>query len=49
MNKKEKSKLEKIYKDCVNLERKKDLTEYGAGQGDLCIVLLGKKKKAFKV
>lgn len=48
MNQKEREYLEEIYKDCINLERRKDLTEYGAGQGDLCILLLKKKRKSFK-
>ena len=49
MNKKEKAYLEKVYNDCVKLEKHKDLTEYGAGEGDLCIILLKKKKrKPFK-
>ena len=48
MNKREKELLEKIYKDCEKLERHRDLTEYGAGQGDLCIRLINKKRKAFK-
>ncbi|MCH7568644.1 MAG: hypothetical protein IIA87_04445 [Nanoarchaeota archaeon] len=48
MNKKEKKYLEEAYKDCVILEKKKDLTEYGAGMGDLCLRLLKKKRKQFK-
>ncbi len=48
MNRREKAKLEEIYRDCVDLERRKQLTEYGAGQGDLCITLLKKKRKQFK-
>jgi len=48
MDKQEKVYLEKIYKDCVNLEKKNDLTEYGAGEGDLCIILLKKKRNVFK-
>ena len=48
MNKGEKAKLEEIYRDCINLEGIKDLTEYGAGQGDLCIILLGKRRKPFR-
>lgn len=50
MNKKERKYLEEVYKDCVSLERRKDLTEFGAGQGMLCCILLKKKrKKPFKV
>ena len=45
MNKKERRYLEEIYKDCVNLERKKDLTEHGAGEGNLAARLLKKKRK----
>ena len=48
MNKKEKIRLEDTYRDCVQLERKNDLTEYGAGQGDLCAILLQKKRDFFK-
>lgn len=48
MNKKEREYLEEVYKDCLSLERRKDLTEYGAGQGDLCIMLLKKKRDVFK-
>ncbi|MCK4522242.1 MAG: hypothetical protein KAU20_06995 [Nanoarchaeota archaeon] len=48
MNKKERNKLEEIYKDCKSLERMKDLTMYGAGRGDLCIILLKKKRPVFK-
>ena len=47
MNKKEKSYLEETYKDCIKLEKKKELTGYGAGQGDICIILLKKKRKSF--
>jgi hypothetical protein len=47
MNKKEKAYLEKLFLDCVKLEKRKSLTEYGAGQGDLCICLLKKKRKPF--
>jgi hypothetical protein len=48
MNKKEREKLESIYKDCVQLEKTYNLTEYGAGRGDLCKNLLKKKRKLFK-
>ena len=48
MKRKEKKILEGIYKDTLRLEKKKDLTEYGRGQGDLCIILLKKKRKPFK-
>ena len=50
MNKQEKAYLEEVYRDCVSLERRKDLTEFGAGQGLLCSILLKKKRKRpFKV
>lgn len=45
MNKKEREYLEEVYQDCVSLERRKDLTEYGAGQGDMAAILLDKKRK----
>ncbi len=48
MNKKEKAYLEERFRDCVNLEKKNDLTEYGAREGDLCITLLKKKRKNFR-
>ncbi len=47
MNKKEREYLKEVYKDCIKLERKKDLTEYGAGMGDLALKLLNKKRKLF--
>jgi len=47
MNKKERDILEEIYRECVELEGKRDLTEYGAGQGDLCIRLLKKGRDVF--
>jgi len=40
MNKKEKQIIKKIYNDCLELEKKKDITEYGKGQRDLCKLLL---------
>ncbi len=49
MDKRERAKLEDIYRDCLSLERRKDLTEYGAGMGLMCIILLKKKRKLFKV
>ena len=48
MNKREKAHLEEVYKDCLVLERRKDLTEYGAGQGDLALILLKKKREPFR-
>jgi hypothetical protein len=47
MNKKEKKLLEEIYKECIESEKRKDLTGFGAGQGILCAILLNKKKKDF--
>ncbi len=49
MNMKEKAHLEKVFQDCVKLERQNKLTEYGAGQGDLCISLLKKNKQPVEV
>ena len=48
MNKKEKTKVEKIFNDCIKLEKKGELTEYGTGQGNLCIMLLKKRRKPFR-
>ncbi len=48
MNKKEKTHIEKVFQDCIKLEKENQLTEYGAGQGDLCISLLKKKREPFK-
>ena len=42
MNRREKNRLLKVYKDCLKLKRKGELTEYGEGQMDLCRMLLGK-------
>lgn len=39
--------LESIYEDCCEQEREGVLTVYGAGQGDLCIELLGKERGPF--
>ena len=44
MNKKEKSKLEEIEKDLLNLKRARQLTEYGEGQLDLIKILKEKSK-----
>ena len=44
MNKRELNLLLEVYGDCLSLKRKKYLTEYGEGQLDLSIILLGKKK-----
>lgn len=49
MNKEEKAYLEEVYDDCIQLEGRKDLTEFGAGMAHVCMVLLKKKrKKPFK-
>jgi len=40
MNKKEKSLLKEIKKDCIKLKRKGYLTEYGEGQLDLIKVII---------
>ena len=47
MNKREKAYLVEVYQDCVSLEKESDLTEYGAGMGDLCIELLKAKRNVF--
>lgn len=48
MNKAERAYLESLYNDCLIQERECVLTFYGAGQGDLCIELLGKDRKPFR-
>lgn len=48
MNKEERLYLEKVYKDCVKLEKKKVLTQHGAGQADLANLLLKKRSRPFK-
>ena len=47
MKKKERNYLESVFEDCEKLEKENKLTEYGAGQGNLCIVLLKKNRKNF--
>ena len=44
MNRNEKQKLEKIYKDCMDLQKRKELTGYGEGQRDICVMLLKKNR-----
>ncbi len=44
MNKQEKSYLEKIYQDVLVLEKQGNLTMSGAGVGNLCSTLLGKRQ-----
>ena len=43
MNRQEKNRLLKVYRDCLKLKRKGKLTEYGEGQMDLCKMLLDKR------
>lgn len=45
VNKKEREYLEEVYNDCIQLERRKDLTQFGAGMGMLAAILLKKKRK----
>ena len=40
MNKRERKLIEEVYKDCIKLKRRKDLTEFGKGQLYLCMMLL---------
>jgi len=40
MNRQEKKLLLEIYRDCLKLEKRGELTEYGRGQRDLCRMLL---------
>ena len=47
MNDEERDYLEEVYNDCEQQEAEGVLTAYGAGQGDLCITLLGKQRKPF--
>jgi len=49
MDRKERSRLERIFWRCVRLEREGRLSGYDAGQGDLCIRLLGKRRQLFRV
>jgi len=49
MNKAERSRLERVFWRCVRLEREGRLSGYDAGQGDLCIRLLGKRRQLFRV
>ena len=48
MNKQEKSYLEKIYQDVLELEKQGNLTMSGAGMGNLCNILLGKQNPPFR-
>ncbi len=47
MNKQETKYLLEVYKDCLKLERQNQLTEHGAGMGELASILL-KKHREFK-
>jgi len=49
MNKAERSGLERIFRRCVRLEREGRLSWHDAGQGDLCIRLLRKRRQLFRV
>ncbi len=40
MNQREHKFILEIYKDCLKLKKRKELTEYGKGQEDLCLMLL---------
>ena len=44
MNKQEKSYLERIYQDVLELEKQGNLTMSGAGMGNLCSILLSKQR-----
>ncbi len=48
MNKVERVYLESMYNDRIEQERACVLSVYGAGQGDLCTDLLGKKRDPFR-
>lgn len=39
MNKRERALIEKIYKDCVQLKRRGELTEFGEGELSVCRIL----------
>ncbi|MBW2974600.1 hypothetical protein KY366_02685 [Candidatus Woesearchaeota archaeon] len=49
MNRTERFRLERIFWDCVRLERETRLSEYDAAQGDLCIRLLRKRRQLFSL
>ncbi len=49
MRKKEREYLEEVYRDCVEVEKTECLTGHGAGEGDLCIFLLGKNRRPFRI
>lgn len=54
MNRQEKNLLLEVYRDCLRLEKRGELTEYGRGQKDLCKMLTRKnliriKKEPFYV
>lgn len=42
MNKKERELVEGIYRDCLKLKKRKELTEFGEGQMKVCGMLLEK-------
>lgn len=45
MNKKERLLITEIYKDCLKLKRRGELTEFGEGRLNLCKILLLKKQR----
>ena len=45
MNLRERTLLKNIYKDCIKLRQKNELTEFGEGQLALCQMLLKKSVK----
>jgi hypothetical protein len=44
MNKVEETLIKEIYRDCINLKKIKELTEFGEGQIYLCKLLLNARK-----
>lgn len=42
MDRKERALVEEIYKDCLRLKKRGELTEFGEGQLRVCEMLLGK-------
>ena len=49
MNKRERTLIEGIYRDCLKLKRRKELTEFGEGQMCVCEMLLGTKKEDYLI
>ncbi|MDD4878073.1 MAG: hypothetical protein PHO02_03495 [Candidatus Nanoarchaeia archaeon] len=48
MNKKERLLVMEIYKDCLKLKRRGELTEFGEGRLNLCRILLLKQAKGVR-